>query len=182
MGVLLDEAYAEYCADPDFPVGRDYLDEERPLVVARTFSKAYGLAALRIGYGLAPRALVDYMNRLRLPFNANGPAQAAAAAAIGDEVHLRQSAEVNARGRERLIRTFQGRGVSCIASHANFVLARVGPADAVFEALLNRGVIVRSAASFGLPEWIRVTVGLPEEMDAFEAAFREVAEELGGLP
>jgi histidinol-phosphate aminotransferase len=175
VGVLLDEAYAEYAADPGFPVGREYLDEGRPLVVARTFSKAYGLAALRIGYGLAPRELVGYMNRLRLPFNANAPAQAAAAAALGDEAHLEASRGVNRKGLERLGAFFDSLRLPYLASQANFVLARVGPADRIFEALLDRGVIVRSASSFGLPEWIRVTVGLPEELDHFEDALRAVS-------
>ena len=179
VGILLDEAYAEFAVDPDFPVGRRYLDEERPLVVARTFSKAYGLAALRIGYGLAPRRLVDFMNRLRLPFNANGPAQAAAAAALGDAQHLARSVEVTRRGIERLARFFDSQGVPHVPSQANFVLARVGQGDAVFRALLDHGVIVRSARSFGLPEWIRVTVGTPEELEFFEAAFSKVISELG---
>ncbi|MBI5016979.1 MAG: histidinol-phosphate transaminase [Deltaproteobacteria bacterium] len=180
--VLLDEAYTEFVSDPDVPVGRNYLDESRPLVVARTFSKAYGLAGLRIGYGLAPRELVDYMNRLRLPFNANGPAQAAAAAALSDEGHLTATARVNREGLERLGRLFDSLGVTYLPSQANFVLARVGPADWVFEALLNRGVIVRSAASFGLPEWIRVSVGLPEELDLFAEAFRDVLAGVAGAP
>jgi histidinol-phosphate aminotransferase len=174
VGLILDEAYAEYATDPDFPVGRRYLDEDRPLVVARTFSKAYGLASLRIGYGIVPRALADYMNRLRLPFNANGPAQAAAAAALGDDAYRARSVEVNNGGRERLCRAFEELRVPYVPSQANFVLARVGDGDRVFEALLDRGVIVRSARSFGLPEWIRVTVGLPEELEVFVEAFREV--------
>jgi histidinol-phosphate aminotransferase len=172
--VLLDEAYAEFAADPDFPAGREYLDEARPLVVARTFSKAQGLAGLRIGYGLAPRELVDYMNRLRMPFNANGPAQAAAAAALADEGHLEETCRLNRRGLERLARLFDSLGLPHVPSQANFVLVRVGPADRLFELLLDRGVIVRSAAGFGLPEWIRVSVGLPEELDLFAEAFREV--------
>lgn len=180
--LLLDEAYAEYADGADFPVGREYLAEDRPLVVARTFSKVHGLAALRIGYGLAPRGLVDYLNRLRLPFNANGPAQAAAAAALADAEHLRRSLEVNRRGRERLYRFFEGQGIAYVASHANFVLARVGRADRVADALLDHGVIVRSAASFGMPEWIRVTVGLPEELEAFETALVRVIRQRGGLP
>ncbi len=182
VGVLLDEAYAEYAEDPAFPVGREYLAEDRLLVVARTFSKAYGLAALRIGYGLAPRRLVDYMNRLRLPFNANGPAQAAAAAAVGDEEHVARSREVNRRGLERLTRFFRDRGVETVESHANFLLARVGDGDRWFEALLAHGVIARSTRSFGLPEWLRITVGTAEELEVFEAAFDRVAGELGGAP
>lgn len=180
VAVLLDEAYAEYADGDEFPTGRNYLAEDRPLVVARTFSKAYGLAALRIGYGLAPRGLVDYLNRLRLPFNANGPAQAAAAAAIDDREHLARSVELNRRGLQRLYRFFEGQGVAYVPSHGNFVLARVGHGDRTADALLDHGVIVRSAASFGLPEWIRVTVGLPEELEAFEAALGQVRRRSGG--
>ncbi len=179
--LLLDEAYAEYVDDAEVPVGRDYLDEARPLVVARTFSKAYGLAALRIGYGLAPRGLVDLMNRLRLPFNANGPAQEAALAALDDADHLNASRALNRRGLEWLYAWCERRGLPWVASESNFVLVRVGRADAVFRALLERGVIARSAASFGMPEWLRVTVGLPEELDAFAAAMAEVERELGGF-
>lgn len=180
VGLLLDEAYAEYADDPGFPVGRDYLDEGRPLVVARTFSKAYGLAALRIGYGLAPRELVDYLNRLRLPFNANSAAQAAAAAALGDGEHLARSVAVNRQGLGRLERFFGGRGLAWVPSQANFILVRVGRADEWFRALLDHGVIVRAAGSFGMPEWLRVTVGTPGELEVFEAAFDAVARRLGG--
>jgi histidinol-phosphate aminotransferase len=181
VGILLDEAYAEYAEAADFPVGREYLDEDRLLVCARTFSKAHGLAALRIGYGIAPRCLVDFMNRLRLPFNANGPAQGAATAALGDQEHVSRSREVNRVGRDRLTRFLAGRGAEAVPSQANFVLARVGDGDGWFEALLDHGVIVRSARSFGMPEWVRVTVGLPEELDVFEEAFDRVLAVRGGL-
>ena len=170
VGLVLDEAYAEYADDPEFPVGREYLDEARPLLVARTFSKAYGLAALRIGYGLAPRGLVDYMNRLRLPFNANTPAQAAALAALGDAGHVARSRELNRQGLERLYRLCADRGLEWVPSQANFVLMRVPRAGAVAEALLDHGVIVRWTASFGMPEWLRVTVGTAEELECFETA------------
>ncbi len=180
VAVLLDEAYAEYADPAEALVGRDFLAEDRPLVVARTFSKAYGLAALRLGYGLAPRAVVDYLNRLRLPFNANGPAQAAALAALGDDAHLARSAGENRRGLARLEGFFGARGIEVVPSQANFLVARVGEGDRVFRALLDHGVIVRSAASFGLPEWIRVTVGTADELAAFEAAFDAVWGEKGG--
>ncbi len=182
VGVLLDEAYAEYVTDPHVPRGRDYLDEERPLVVVRTFSKAYGLAGLRIGYGIAPRGLVDYMNRLRLPFNANAPAQAAARAALEDRAHLERSVGANRLGRERLYALFRRMGLEYIESQANFVTVRVGDGDRVYRRLLEQGVIVRSVRSFGMPEWIRVTVGLPDELDRFEEAFRKVLSSSGDRP
>jgi histidinol-phosphate aminotransferase len=180
VAVLLDEAYAEYACDPGFPCGRDYLDDSRPLVVARTFSKVYGLAGLRIGYGLAPVELVDYMNRLRLPFNASGPAQAAAAAAMMDEGYLDHAIRENSRALERLYRVFEELAVPFLPSEANFVLAHVGDGDRVFRELLERGVIVRSAAAFGLPEWIRVTAGLPEEIEFFAEALRSLWPLRGG--
>ena len=179
VGVLLDEAYAEYVTDPGVPVGRDYLEEDRPLVVVRTFSKAYALAALRIGYAIAPRGLVDYMNRLRLPFNANGAAQAAARAALGDRDHLERSAALNREGLSRLYALFERLGIEYLPSQANFVAVRVGDGDRVFQALLDRGVIVRPLRSFGMPGWIRVTVGLPGELDRFEEALPEVLGEEG---
>lgn len=180
--VLLDEAYAEYADGSDLVVGRDFLAEDRALVVARTFSKAYGLAALRLGYGLAPRSLVDCMNRLRLPFNASGPAQAAGLAALADVEHLARSARENRAGLVRLERFFRARGIEVVPSQANFLVARVGEGDRVFRALLDHGVIVRSAASFGMPEWIRVTVGTAEELAVFEGAFEVVWEQRGGTP
>ena len=172
--MLLDEAYAEFAVDPGFPQGRAYLADDRPLVVVRTFSKAYGLAGVRIGYGIAPPGLVDFLNRLRLPFNANGPAQAAAAASLGDRGHLERSVAVAREGLERLYALFDRLGLRYLPSQANFVAVRVGDGDRVYRALLDRGVIVRSARSFGMPEWIRVTVGLPGELDRFEAALAEV--------
>lgn len=177
--VLLDEAYAEYAEGEDFPSGRDYLDDSLPLVAARTFSKAHGLAALRVGYALAPAELVDYMNRLRLPFNTNAAAQAAAVAALADEAHARRSVAVNDEGRVRLYAIFAAHGMECVPSRANFVLARVGDAAGLYAALLDEGVIVRPAGDFGMPEWIRVTVGTGEELDFFEAALRRVASKGG---
>ncbi len=121
------------------------------------------------------------MNRLRLPFNANGPAQGAAAAALGDEGHVGRSREANRAGRERLTLFLRDRGAEVVPSQANFVLARVGDGDGWFEALLDHGVIVRSVRSFGMPEWIRVTVGTPDELDLFEEAFDRVLDARGGL-
>ncbi|GAB4260705.1 MULTISPECIES: pyridoxal phosphate-dependent aminotransferase [Deferrisoma] len=177
VAVVLDEAYAEYADDPGFPDGARYVGEDRPLLVVRTFSKAYGLALLRMGYGIAPAGLVDYLNRLRLPFNANGVAQAAAVAALEDGEYLERARRVNREGRERLYAFFSRLGLEYLESQANFVAVRVGDGDAVYRRLLDHGVIVRSIRSFGMPEWIRVTVGLPEELDRFETAFAAVLKE-----
>jgi histidinol-phosphate aminotransferase len=179
VAILLDEAYAEYVDAELLVEGCKYLSEERPLVAARTFSKAYGIAALRIGYAIAPAEIIDYMDRLRLPFNANGAAQAAALAAVEDDEHLSRCIEANRQGRDRLESFFAASGVEYIPSQANFVLARVGDGDAFFEAMLDEGVIIRSATGFGMAEWIRVSIGTAEEMVAFEEAFTKVREKVG---
>ncbi|PLX43615.1 MAG: histidinol-phosphate transaminase [Deltaproteobacteria bacterium] len=178
--ILLDEAYAEYAESREAVDGIEYIGGGKPVVVARTFSKAYGLAALRLGYGFAHPELVDYMNRLRLPFNANGAAQAAAKAALADEEHIARALRVNAEGRRKLYDFFDAEGIQYVPSDANFILALVGDGDALFEAMLDEGVIIRSAASFGAPGWVRVTIGLPEELDIFMDAFRKVYPRLKG--
>jgi len=177
--VLLDEAYAEYADGPDSFDGRDYISDTRPLVAARTFSKAYGLALLRLGYAVAPAEIVDYMNRLRLPFNANGAAQAAALAAVADRNHLERVVGANREGRERLQTFFAASGVEFIPSQANFVATRVGDGDRFFNLMLDEGVIVRSISGFAMPEWIRVSIGTPGEMEIFEAAFLKVQKLMG---
>ena len=178
--ILLDEAYAEYAESREAVDGIEYIGGGKPVVVARTFSKAYGLAALRLGYGFAHPELVDYMNRLRLPFNANGAAQAAAKAALADEEHIARALRVNTEGRRKLYDFFDAEGIQYVPSYANFILALVGDGDALFEAMLDEGVIIRSAASFGAPGWVRVTIGLPEELDIFMDAFRKVYPRLKG--
>lgn len=184
--VLLDEAYAEYDDSPDQCLGRDYVMADcpapargRPILAARTFSKAYGLAAVRIGYALAPAEIVDYMNRLRLPFNANAAAQNAALAALADTGHLARSVRVNSDGRERLYRFFSELGIEYIESSANFITVRVGDGDEFFERMLDEGVITRSVRSFGMPEWVRITVGSSEDLDIFEKACRKVLAAMG---
>jgi histidinol-phosphate aminotransferase len=138
--------------------------------VSRTFSKAYGLAGLRVGYGLAQPHLTDLLNRVRQPFNVNSMAQAAALAALADEAFLRRSYELNRSGLRELEDAFTRMGLAFVPSRANFVLVEVGPAAGVYQQLLKRGVIVRPVGNYGLPEWLRVSVGLPEENARFLAA------------
>jgi len=172
--VVLDEAYNEYL-DPSLRFDSTLWLREYPnLVISRTFSKAYGLAGLRVGFGLAQAELTDLMNRVRQPFNVSSVAQAAAIAALDDADFLQRSYELNRRGLERLQSAFAQMGFEYVPSHGNFVLVRVGDADAVFEGLLRAGVIVRPVANYGLPQWLRVTVGLPEENEAFLEAFARV--------
>lgn len=144
------------------------------LLVSRTFSKAYGLAGLRVGYGIAQPQLTALLNRIRQPFNVNSLAQAAAVAALSDTEFLRRSAELNAAGYAQLTQAFARLGLEYVPSSGNFVLVRVGDdADAgarVNLALLKQGVIVRPVGNYGLPQWLRISIGLPEENAACIAA------------
>ncbi len=168
--VVLDEAYNEYLR-PELRFDSSAWVRRFPnLLVSRTFSKAYGLAGLRVGFGLAQPELTDLLNRVRQPFNVNSLAQAAAAAALFDDDYLQRSYEVNAQGLARLQSAFDALGLQYVPSYGNFVLVRVGDAAAVYERLLRAGVIVRPVGGYGLPEWLRVSVGLPEENEAFLAA------------
>jgi histidinol-phosphate aminotransferase len=168
--VVLDEAYFEFVSEPDYPDGSQWLREFPNLVVTRTFSKIYGLAALRIGYGLSHPQIADVLNRVRQPFNVNSLAMTAAIAALSDEEHVRASMELNRRGMRQLESAFRAAGLAYIPSAGNFISVEVGDAGHVYEALLRQGVIVRPIANYGLPRHLRVTVGLPAENDRFLAA------------
>lgn len=168
--VVLDEAYNEYL-DPGLRFDSTQWVRRFPnLILSRTLSKAYGLAGLRVGFALAQPELTDLMNRIRQPFNVNSLAQAAAIAALGDADFLERSYEINRQGKARLQTAFDGLGLQYVPSYGNFVLVRVGDAAAVYERLLRAGVIVRPVAGYGLPEWLRVSIGLPEENERFLAA------------
>jgi histidinol-phosphate aminotransferase len=170
--VVLDEAYNEYL-DPSLRFdSTQWLRRHPNLLISRTFSKAYGLAGLRVGFGLAQPELTDLLNRIRQPFNVNSMAQAAAIAALDDEAFLERSYRLNAEGLQRLQSAFRELGLQYVPSYGNFVLVRVGDAAAVYEKLLRDGVIVRPVGGYGLPEWLRVSVGLPQENEAFVAALR----------
>ncbi len=140
------------------------------LVVSRTLSKAYGLAGLRVGFGIADARVAEVMNRVRQPFNVNHLAMVAAVAALGDEAFIAKSRSVNAAGLVQLVRGFEKLGLEYIPSRGNFITVRVGDAKRVYEALLKDGVIVRPIAGYGLPEHLRVTVGLPEHNARFLAS------------
>ncbi len=154
---VVDEAYCHYADDPaDL---RPLIGEGRNVIGLRTFSKAFGLASFRIGYGYASPALAGLLERVRQPFNVNAIAQAAAAAALDDGGFVRMSVEETRRGLRRLERGVRELGLEFVPSQANFVLVRVGDGDRVFGALQARGVIARPVKLYGLPEWIRVTSG-----------------------
>jgi histidinol-phosphate aminotransferase len=172
---VVDEAYVEYVDEPDYPDASRWLDDLPNLIVTRTFSKAYGLAALRVGYGLSHPDVADLLNRVRQPFNVNSIALAAARAALDDQDHVRRAVELNRQGMARLCEGVKALGLSYIPSVGNFVAVDVGrPAGPVDQALLREGVITRPVGNYGLPNHLRVTVGLPEENARFLAALEKV--------
>ncbi|HEY7805371.1 MAG TPA: histidinol-phosphate transaminase, partial [Orrella sp.] len=177
--VVLDEAYNEYLP-ADIRIDSVALVKRfANLVVSRSFSKAYGLAGLRVGFGVAQPALTDLMARVRQPFNVNSLAQAAAMAAFEDDEFLARSAQVNADGKQQLEKAFDALGLTYIPSFANFVLVEVGDAQAVNQALLKRGVIVRPVGADGLPNWLRISIGLPQENATLIRALTEVFGQAG---
>ena len=174
--VVLDEAYYEYLAPQQQSASVGWISEFPNLLVTRTFSKAYGLASLRVGYGLAHPAVADLMNRVRQPFNVNSAAQDAAIAALEDADFLSRSVKVNKAGMKQLEAGFSELGLEWIESHGNFITVRVGDAQGVFRELLQRGVIVRPIGAYGMPEYLRISVGVESEnsrlLEALAAAMQ----------
>jgi len=168
--VVLDEAYDEYLAPADRSRSVSWIGRYPNLIVSRTFSKAYGLAALRVGYGVMDPSVADLLNRVRQPFNVNSLAQAAAIAALADTVYVEESARVNREGMRQIEAGLAGLGVAFVPSHGNFLLVNVGDGARVYAALLRDGVIVRPVGNYGLPGFLRVTVGLPAENERFLTA------------
>lgn len=168
--VVLDEAYGEYLPDALVSPTPGWLDRFPNLVISRTLSKAFGLAGLRVGYGLAHPQVAEVMNRVRQPFNVNHLAMVAACAALGDDEFIARSRKVNADGLAQLAAGFERLGLEYIPSQGNFITVRVGPAQAIYESLLGEGVIVRPIAGYGMPEHLRITVGLAEHNERFLAA------------
>ncbi len=158
--VISDEAYDEYVESGEFPDSLHYLREGRRIGIFKTFSKIYGLAGLRVGYGLMPEEIVDAENRIRPPFNVNAIAQAAALAALSDTEHVQKSREMNSQGKAYLYKAFEELGVSYIPTQGNFVTIDVKrDAAPIYQALLEQGVIVRPVKGYGLPNHLRITIG-----------------------
>lgn len=173
--VVVDEAYAEYVNERDYPNAMPWVARFPNLVVTRTFSKVHGLAGLRVGYGVSAPEMADLLNRVREPFNVNSLALAAAEAALGDDAHVNRSLAMNRDGMQQLTRAFDDMDLAYIPSVANFISVDVGqPAAGVYEALLRQGVIVRPVANYGMPHHLRVTVGRPEENERFLAALKRI--------
>lgn len=165
--VVLDQAYLEYLPPSSHGDALVWLRRFPNLLVTRTFSKAHGLAGLRIGYGLTSEPIADLLHRVRQPFNVNNVALAAAAAALDDHLFVAESYEMNHCGMEQIVAGIKHLGLEHIPSHGNFVSVRVGDAAAVNDRLLRQGVIVRPIAGYGLPEHLRITVGLEWENARF---------------
>ena len=168
--VVLDEAYGEYLKDSDVYDSVPWLAEFPNVIVSHTLSKAYGLAGLRIGFGLAHPQLIDLMNRVRQPFNVNHLAMVAAVAALGDDAFIAESRRVNDAGLSLLKIEFAKRDLETIPAFGNFITFKVENTKRVFEALLRQGVIVRPIAGYGLPDYLRVTVGTEAQNRRFLAA------------
>ncbi len=177
--LVMDEAYAEYVEDPRYPNSLEDQGQGRPLITLRTFSKIYGLAGLRIGYGVAAPEIVDVMNRIRQPFNVGTLAQVAARAALEDEEHVARTRAVNRAGMEFLKRECERLGLRWVPSWANFLLVHVGNGPLVYERLLREGVIVRPMVFYGFPEHVRITIGTEAENQRLVAALEKVLAERG---
>ncbi|THF78422.1 histidinol-phosphate transaminase [Cohnella fermenti] len=162
--VAIDAAYSHYASADDYTDGMELIAEGFPVVVLHTFSKIFGLAGIRVGFGAAPEAVVASILRVKEPFNVNALAQAAALAALDDEEHMEASRALNERGRRQLYEGLAKLSIACVPSMSNFVLAEIGEsAPLVYEQLLKRGVIVRPGRGWGLPRCLRISVGTEEE-------------------
>jgi histidinol-phosphate aminotransferase len=173
--VVLDEAYAEYVTEPDYPNGLELVGDYPNLIVTRTFSKAYGLAGLRIGYSVSHPDIANLMNRVRQPFNVNAMSLAAALVALDDEAHLQESIRVNNEGMTMLTEACGQLGLGYVPSVGNFLTIDFGRAAMpIYEGLLREGVIVRPIGVYGMPNHLRVTIGLPEENARFIDSLQKV--------
>ncbi|PID73352.1 MAG: histidinol-phosphate transaminase [Desulfobacterales bacterium] len=173
--VVIDEAYAEFVRDPEALRGRDWIGKGHPVISLRTFSKAYGLAGLRVGYGLMSPEMAGIFHRVRPPFNVNLPGQIGAAAALADTDFLDRTVRLTHEGLDWLYSELERMGLAYFPTQSNFFLIDVGrPAKEVFKALLRKGVIVRAMTAYGYPDYIRVNAGLPEENQRFATALRDV--------
>jgi len=173
--VVLDEAYFEYMNEADYPNSLALLPHHPNLVITRTFSKAYGLAGLRVGYGFASAELIDIFNRTRLPFNVNSVALEAARFCLSDREHLAKTLTVNERGKEQLIHAFNQLNLDFIATNGNFITIDCQKATAsLVEGLLQHGIIVRPLGPYAMPNHLRISIGLEEENQVFINALTDL--------
>ncbi len=176
--VIFDEAYCEYVESPDFPVSLDYVRQGRNVIISRTFSKIYGLAALRVGYAITTPAIAQAIETVMEPFNVNSLAQAGALAALDDKQHVAQSQALNRAGKKYLYAEFERLGLQYVPTQANFILVDCGcDCQSIFRVLLQQGIIVRTCDHFGFPHSIRVTIGKPEDNQRFIKSLEKVLKE-----
>ncbi len=174
--LVMDEAYIEFLDDAVDLVPLIRLGVRKNLILMRTFSKIYGFAGLRIGYGIGNPEFISALEKTRQPFNINSLAQAAALAALDDDEHVRKTRANNFNGREFFSRAFRDLKLEFVPSFANFILVRVGEGQKVFDAMQKQGVIVRPMGGYQLPEWIRISVGTPEENERSLKVLKQVYE------
>jgi histidinol-phosphate aminotransferase len=165
--VVIDEAYSEYISATDYPNAIEYLSTYPNLIICRTFSKVYGLAAFRLGYAISSPEIADILNRSRLPFNVNTIANKAGCAALADQAHVKKSVTLNNHGMDYLIKQLQSLHYEFIPSLGNFVTIKVGDGSITYQKLLQQGVIVRPLNAYGMPQHIRVTIGTHEQNERF---------------
>lgn len=171
--VVLDEAYNEYLPEDCRYDSVSWLADFPNLIISRTFSKAYGLASLRVGYALMHPQVADMLNRVRQPFNVNSLAQAAAVAALQDADFVKQTFELNRRGMQQIVAGLQALDLEYIPSYGNFISFRIPNAMRIYRRLLELGVIVRPIANYDMPDWLRVSIGLEKENEKFLSALRQ---------
>lgn len=173
--VVFDGAYSHYATAEDYTNGLEFIALGYPIIVLQTFSKIYGLAGIRVGFGAASSTIIKNILKVKEPFNVNMLAQAAATAAIADHEHVQQSQELNQQGHEFLYKAFLGLGLKYVKSMSNFVLVKIGSnAKEVFEMLMKKGVIIRYGGTWGLPEYVRISVGSMEENEILVNALQEI--------
>jgi histidinol-phosphate aminotransferase len=172
--VVMDEAYSEYIDALDFPNSISYLNSHPNLIITRTFSKAYGLAALRLGYAISSSAIADKLNRVRLPYNVNMIAAKAGEAALEDQEHIAKSFKFNQQGLRQLTAGLQKLKISYIPSITNFMTIDVGDGQAIYQQLLQKGIIVRPLAAYGMLRYIRVSIGTTKEIEQFLQAISQL--------
>lgn len=173
--VVIDGAYSHYATADDYTDGLEYVKAGKPVIVLQTFSKVYGLAGLRIGFGVAPASIIQTILKVKEPFNVNSIAQAAAIAAINDDAHVEASIESNQKGAAYLYDAFDALGLHYIKTMSNFILLQLGSdGEKIYNELLKKGVILRYGKIWGLPQYVRVTIGTQEENEFFIQALKEV--------
>jgi histidinol-phosphate aminotransferase len=173
--IVLDEAYFGYSTDKDYPDVLSFFRNNKNVFVLRTFAKLYGLAGLRIGYGIGSKKVIDYLNRVRQPFNVNSLAQIGARVALDDKKHVKKTLEVNKKGKNFLYRAFEDMGIEYISTYANYILFDMKQdAEKIYDKLLHKGVIIRLMKGYGYNTHLRVTIGTEEQNKKFIECLKEV--------